>query len=53
MMSYTVIKLKETQDLRGNFSPGKDEEESGLAPADDEDAAGRKINRKDVYFLVG
>ncbi len=38
--------------MRGNFSSGKDKEESGLAPADDEDAAGRKINRKDVYLLV-
>lgn len=39
--------------MRGDFSPGKDKEESGLAPADNEDDAGRKINRKDVYFLVG
>lgn len=38
--------------MRGDFSPGKDEEERGLAPAADEDAVGRKINRKDVYFLV-
>jgi hypothetical protein len=33
--------------------PGKDKEEFELAPADGEDAAGRKINCKDVYFLVG
>ncbi len=39
--------------MRGNFLPCKAEEESGLAPADDENAAGRKINRKDVCFLVG
>ena len=38
--------------MRGDFSPCKDEEKSGLTPADDKDAAGRKINRKDVYFLV-
>ena len=41
------------QDLRGDFLLCKDEEESGLSPADDEDAAERKINRKDVYFFVG
>jgi len=39
--------------LRGNFLPCKAEEESGLAPADDENAAGRKISRKDIYFLMG
>ena len=33
--------------------PCKAEEESGLAPADDENAAGRKISRKDIYFLMG
>ena len=37
--------------MRGDFSPGKDKEESGLAPA--EDAAEREINRKDVSFLAG
>ena len=31
----------------------KDEEESGPPPADDEDAAGRKISRKDVCCFVG
>ena len=31
----------------------KDEEDSGLTPADDEDVAEREIIRKDVYFLVG
>ena len=31
----------------------KAEEESGLSPADDENAAGRKINRKDICFLMG
>jgi len=39
--------------LRGNFSACKAEEEGGLTPADDENAAGRKMTRKDVYFLVG
>jgi hypothetical protein len=39
--------------LREDFSPGKNEEESGLAPADDEDTAGRKISRKDVCSFVG
>jgi hypothetical protein len=33
--------------------PCKDEEKSGLSPADDEDAAGCKISRKDVYYLMG
>jgi hypothetical protein len=31
-----------------NFSSCKAEEKSGLLPADDKNAAGRKINRKDV-----
>ena len=33
--------------------PCKAEEKSGLSPADDENAAGRKMNRKDVYFFMG
>jgi hypothetical protein len=33
--------------------PCKDEEDSGLSPADDEDAAGQKISPKDVYYLMG
>jgi len=39
--------------LRGNILACKAKEESGLPPADDENAAGREINRKDVYSLVG
>ena len=39
--------------MQENFLPCKAEEESGLAPADDENAAGRKISRKDIYFLMG
>ena len=31
----------------------KDEEDSGLTPTDNEDAAERKIIRKDVYILMG
>jgi DNA replication protein DnaC len=52
-LADTVLPLMGRQDLRGNFSSCKAEEESGLPPADDENAAGRKINRKDVYSLVG
>jgi phosphopantetheinyl transferase len=51
--SDTVLTLKGRQDLRGDFSSCKAEEESGLSPADEENTAGQKINRKDVYFLVG
>ena len=29
------------------FSPGKEEDESGLTPGEDDDAAGRKKDRKD------
>ena len=50
---YTVIPLKGGQDLQGNFLSCETEEESGLAPTDDENAAGWKINRKDVCSLVG
>jgi len=39
--------------LRGNILACKAEVESGLPPADDENTAGRKINRKDVHALVG
>ena len=39
--------------MRGIFLSCKDEEESGLSPADDEDAAEQKINHKDVYYLMG
>jgi hypothetical protein len=49
----TVLPLKSEKDLRGDFLLCKDEEESGLLPADDKDAAGRKISRKDVYCLMG
>ncbi|HBT65672.1 MAG TPA: hypothetical protein DEB10_13530, partial [Ruminococcaceae bacterium] len=31
----------------------EEEEEGGLTPADDEDAAKRKINRKEFNFLIG
>ena len=31
----------------------KEEEEGGLTPADDDDAAKRKINRKEFNFLMG
>jgi len=37
--------------LRGNFLPCEAEEEGGLAPADDENAAGRKRTRKDVNLF--
>jgi len=39
--------------MRGNYLPRKAGEENRLTPAGDERAAGRKISRKDVCFLVG
>ncbi|MDD4699736.1 MAG: hypothetical protein PHV07_05695 [Oscillospiraceae bacterium] len=30
----------------------KAEEDSGLAPADDDNAAGRKLDRKDIYVFI-
>jgi hypothetical protein len=38
--------------LSGNLSACKVEEEIGLTPADDENAVWRKINRKDICFLM-
>jgi len=43
---------KQIRFARGFFAL-QSEEESGLAPADGENAARRKISRKDVYFFMG
>ena len=39
--------------MRRDFLFCKAEKESGLTPADDENAAERKISRKDVAYLIG
>ncbi|MDD4546965.1 MAG: hypothetical protein PHR24_06695 [Oscillospiraceae bacterium] len=38
--------------MRGCFSSCKAEEESGLTPADDNNAVWRKTDRKDVLILL-
>lgn len=45
--------IKGRKDLRGNFSDCKAEEQTGLTPADDETAAERENNRKDIDLLMG
>jgi len=46
-----ILPLKMSQDFLENFLVCKAEAESGLAPAYDENAAGRKIRSKYVYFF--
>ena len=44
---------KKVKRFAGDFSFCREEEEAGLTPADDKDAAKRKINRKGFNFLIG
>ena len=45
--SDTNMRLKLGKDLRADFSSGKEEDAGGLTPGEDDDAAWRKICRKD------
>jgi len=44
--------LKKRIDLRGCFSSNKADDAGGLAPVKEENADRRKIDRKDIVFLI-
>jgi hypothetical protein len=49
---YTTSRLKSFQDLWGFFSPCKADDDCGLTPTEEDNATGRKKDRKDGMILI-